>query len=31
LGVADKVTPGGHNPIPKPRTTEDELDFRGER
>ncbi len=31
LGVADEVTPGGHDPNPKPRTTEDELDFRGER
>ena len=31
LGVSDEVTPGGQDPNPKPRTTEDELDFRGER
>lgn len=31
LGVADEVTPGGQDPNPRPRTTEDEIDFRGER
>ncbi len=31
LGVSDEVTPGGQDPNPKPRTTEDELNFRGER
>jgi hypothetical protein len=31
LGVVDDAKPGGHDPNPKPRTTEDELDFRGDR
>jgi hypothetical protein len=31
MGVVDDAKPGGHDPNPKPRTTEDELDFRGER
>ena len=31
MGVVDQAKPGGQNPDPKPRTTEDELDFRGER
>jgi hypothetical protein len=31
MGVVDDAKPGGHDPNPRPRTTEDELDFRGER
>jgi hypothetical protein len=31
MGVVDDAKPGGHDPNPKPRTTEDELDFRGDR
>jgi hypothetical protein len=30
-GVVDEVKPGGIDPNPKPRTTEDEIDFRGKR
>jgi hypothetical protein len=30
-GAADEVRPGGHNPDPKPSSTEEELKNRGER